>query len=103
MAPGLPIKTAARAILPRSKPVLPRVRKNRPMKALKNILMGFAIVAAMSFTVSAQKKDDKKDPPPKPKPPVVRPEDKRPPRDEKPKKPEYSMGFVAARIEGEIN
>ena len=73
------------------------------MKVLKNILMGFAIVAVMSFTVSAQKKDDKKDPPPKPKPPVVRPEDKRPPKDDKPKKPEYSMGFVAARIEGEIN
>jgi hypothetical protein len=74
------------------------------MKVLKNILMGFAIVAVMSFTVSAQKKDDKKDPPPKPKPPVVRPEGEKrpPPKDDKPKRPEYSMGFVAGRIEGEI-
>lgn len=66
--------------------------------------MGFAIVAVMSFTVSAQKKDDKKDPPPKPKPPVVRPEgEKRPPKDDRPKKPSFSMGFVAARLDGEID
>ncbi len=60
-------------------------------------------IGLMSFSVSAQR-DEKKDPPPKPKDsPVVRPGDKPknpPPRDkddDKPKRPEMSFLLVIER------
>lgn len=65
------------------------------MKALKQILITFAAVAALSLGASAQKPGPQK-PPPKDPPPKIDPKEK-PPRDNpprggnKPKKPE--MGF----------
>lgn len=68
------------------------------MKILKELFLVIAVAVALSLSVTAQKKDDKR--PPKPTPPVVRPGgDKNPPKetppprdDRKPKKPE--MGFL---------
>lgn len=51
------------------------------MKILRNIAFGLALIVALSFTASAQKRDQKH--PPK-KPPVVTPQDKKP-KEDKPK------------------
>lgn len=64
------------------------------MKLVRELIFAIAAVIALSVSVSAQKKDDKK--PPKPTPPVVTPGDKKPPKEAPPrdkgKKP--GMGFV---------
>jgi hypothetical protein len=57
------------------------------MKAVRDILMTFALVTGLSLAIAAQKHDDGKKPPPKPSPPVVTPQPKNPPPDSKPKKP----------------
>jgi hypothetical protein len=68
------------------------------MKRFSQIIFTFAMVVGMALSVSAQK-DDQKERPPKPKPPVVDPKEK-PPRGnppkggDKPKKPEMSLYLV---------
>ncbi len=60
------------------------------MKVLQRILLTFAIVLGLSLAVSAQR-DGPKKPPPKPPPPVINPEGKKPPKDDKPKKPSFAL------------
>lgn len=70
------------------------------MKTLKKIIFVFAVVVGLTFSVSAQKGDQKGGRPPKEKPPTVDPGNKNtpPPRGnppkEKPGKP--GMAFIAA-------
>ncbi len=73
-------------------------RKFIKMNSLRQIIFTLVAVVVLSLAVSAQKNDPKK-PPPKPKPPVINPGDKKPPKNEdKPKKPE--MSFVLVYKEG---
>ncbi len=65
------------------------------MKILKKFLLIGVIVTGLSIGAFAQKKEEKKDPPPKPTPPVVKPQPKDKPK--KPDKPEYEMAMLRSR------
>lgn len=70
------------------------------METLKQIFMGFVMIAGLSLAVTAQRNGDQKKPPPKERPPKVEPAPEKPPPREprggdKPKKPGgYSILFI---------
>lgn len=65
------------------------------MRKLKQIVLGFFLLAGLSMAVSAQKQNDQKKPPPKEPPPKVRPgENKPPPRESRPKKPGSEFAII---------
>lgn len=68
------------------------------MKVLKQLLIMISMVVGLSLAVSAQKDDKKQD---KPKPPVIKPGENKPPRpnpSDKPKKPNISF-FVMMKTD----
>ena len=67
-------------------------RGKKAMKILQKFIFIIALTAGMTLAVSGQKNDDQKKPPVKPPPPVIVPGEK-PPKDDKPKKPNASVLF----------
>ena len=65
------------------------------MRTFREIIFACAMVAGLTFAVSAQK-DDQKKPPPKNPPPVINPQQKPPPDGNKPRKPGFAMAVIKA-------